>query len=69
MALFFFILRDVHFMLSVICECLVEEKAEWEEEEEVEEGGIQESGSRSVSKRSCYDTEWRDLNFVGGKGW
>lgn len=24
MALFFSILRDVHFMLSVICECLVE---------------------------------------------
>jgi hypothetical protein len=31
-ALFFFILRDVHCMLSVICECLVEGRAKWEKE-------------------------------------
>ena len=65
MALFFFILRDVHFMLSIICECLVEGLAKWEEGG----GSVQESGSKSVSIRSCYDTDWRDPNFVGGNGW
>jgi len=58
---FFFILRDVHFMLSVICECLVEGQTKWEEGE----GGER---SEKVAVRSGYDTDWSDLNFVGGNG-
>ena len=52
MALFYSILRDVHFMLSVICECLVEGVTKCEGE-----GEIQEGGSKSVSIRSCYDAD------------
>jgi hypothetical protein len=37
-ALFFFVARDVHFMLSVICECHEEGEAKWREEVQESEG-------------------------------